>query len=435
MATETLPSPDQVAGARLPRVLRHFFETEASGGVVLLAAAVVALVWVNSGWGASYETVWHTEMGIRLGDSIGLSLDLRHWVNEALMAVFFFVVALEIKREMVVGQLRSWRTAALPAVAAIGGMVVPAAIYLLLVPSGVGARGWGIPMATDIAFALGVAVLLGPRVPSGLKLFLLTLAIVDDIGAIAVIAIFYAGELNLTGLGAAAGLLALIVVMRRAGVSRVGPYILVGIGVWLGVQASGIHATIAGVVLGLLTPARPVSPGLVAREWAESLSDEPTPAQTAAMTRMATQTISVAERLEHQLHPATSFVIVPLFALANAGVVIDASGLSGPSTGRVAAGVALGLVVGKPLGIAAGAWLAVRTRLGTLPEEVGWPEVAGAGALAGIGFTVSLFVAELAFPDERLVAAAKMGVLAASVTASVLGALALVAARRRRSTA
>ena len=435
MATEILSSPDQAAGARLPRVLRHFFATEASGGVVLLGAAIVALVWVNSGWGASYETLWHTEMGIRLGESIGLSLDLRHWVNEALMAVFFFVVALEIKREMVVGQLRSWRTAALPAVAAVGGMVVPAAIYLLLVPSGAGARGWGIPMATDIAFALGVAVLLGPRVPSGLKLFLLTLAIVDDIGAIAVIAVFYAGEPNLTGLAAAAGLLALIVVMRRAGVSGIAPYVLVGIGVWLGVQASGIHATIAGVVLGLLTPARPVSPGLVAREWAESLSDEPTPAETAAMTRMATQTISVAERLEHQLHPATSFVIVPLFALANAGVVIDASGLSGPSTGRVAAGVALGLVVGKPLGIVAGAWLAVRTRLGTLPEEVGWPEVAGAGALAGIGFTVSLFVSELAFPDDGLVAAAKMGVLAASATASVLGAVALVAARRWRSNA
>ncbi|MDP9441476.1 MAG: Na+/H+ antiporter NhaA, partial [Actinomycetota bacterium] len=287
MATETLSSPDLAAGPRLPRALRRFFETESSGGLVLLAAALAALVWVNSPWGDTYDTLWHTDLGIRLGDSTGLSLDLRHWVNEALMAIFFFVVALEIKREMVVGELRSWRTAALPAVAAVGGMVVPAAIYLLLASSGAGARGWGIPMATDIAFALGVAVLLGPRVPSGLKLFLLTLAIVDDIGAIAVIAIFYAGELNLTGLAVAGGLLTVIVVMRRAGVTQVGVYVLVGIGVWLGLYASGIHATIAGVMLGLLTPARPVKPGLVAREWAEALSDDPTPAQTATMTRMA----------------------------------------------------------------------------------------------------------------------------------------------------
>ncbi|MBW3614286.1 MAG: Na+/H+ antiporter NhaA [Actinobacteria bacterium] len=417
----------------MPRALRRFFETEASGGIVLLVAAVVALAWVNLGWRDSYEALWHTELGIRLGDSLGLSLDLRHWVNEGLMAIFFFVVGLEIKREMVVGELRHWRTAALPALAAVGGMVVPAAIYLLITAPGPGARGWGIPMATDIAFALGVAVLLGRRVPSGLKLFLLTLAIVDDIGAIAVIAIFYAGELNPLGLAVAAALLAAVVALRKAGVTHVAVYVLVGVGVWLGIHASGVHATVAGVVLGLLTPARPLKPGLVVREWAESLSDDPTPAETADMTRMARQSVSVAERLEHRLHPLTSFAIVPLFALANAGVVLSGAGLGGPSSARVAAGVALGLVVGKPLGILAGAWLAVRTRLGALPDAVGWAELAGAGMLAGIGFTVSLFVSELAFADADLVAGAKIGVLAASAMASALGAAALVAARRARA--
>ncbi|MBW3556985.1 MAG: Na+/H+ antiporter NhaA [Actinobacteria bacterium] len=416
----------------MPRALRRFFATEASGGIVLLVAALVAVAWVNLGWRDSYEALWHTKLGIRLGDTFGLSLDLRHWVNEALMAIFFFVVGLEIKREMVVGELRHWRTAALPALAAVGGMVVPAAIYLLVVSSGPGARGWGIPMATDIAFALGVAVVLGPRVSSGLKLFLLTLAIVDDIGAIAVIAIFYAGDLNPMGLAVAGALLAVMVALRTAGVVQLGVYVLLGVGVWLAVQASGVHATIAGVVLGLMTPARPVQPGLVVREWADSLSDDPTPAETATMTKMAAQSVSVVERLEHRLHPLTSFVIVPLFALANAGVVLSAGALGDSSASRVAAGVALGLVVGKPLGILAGAWIAVRARLGALPEAVGWTELGGAGLLAGIGFTVSLFVSELAFADDELVAGAKVGVLAASVLASALGALALVVARRAR---
>ncbi len=415
----TLPPP-ALPGRRLPRALQEFLRTESSGGIVLLAGAVVALAWANSPWRSSYEALWGTELVVELG-RLTLAEDLRHWVNDGLMVLFFFVIGLEIKGEIVHGDLRSPRVAALPALAALGGMVVPALVYLAVNAGGGGSNGWGVPMATDIAFALGVVALLGSRVPASLKLFLLTLAIVDDIGAILVIALFYSSDLDLVALAAAVALLLVIVVLRRAQVVWVPCYVVLGIGVWLATLLSGVHATIAGVALGLLAPAHPLAPAVVAREWAEDLADEPSPQDLAGMTGMARASVSVAERLEHQLHPVTSFVIVPLFALANAGVVMSAAVFDAPDATAVAAGVVLGLVVGKVVGISAFSWLAVRLGVGTLPSDVRWGQIIGIAALAGVGFTVSLFIAGLAFDDVELQAAAKVGILAASAIAAAIG--------------
>ncbi len=422
--------PTDLLGRRLPRVLRQFLETESAGGVVLLAGAAVALVWANSPWRASYEAVWTTELSLELGRFV-LVEDLRHWVNDGLMALFFFVIGLEIKRELVHGELRSPRTAGLPALAALGGMVVPALLYAAVNAGQRGADGWGIPMATDIAFALGVVALLGRRVPPSLKLFLLTLAIVDDIGAIVVIALFYSAELDLVALAGAATLLAAIVVLRTAQVTWMPIFVALGVGAWLATLVSGVHATIAGVALGLLTPVSRLAPTAVAREWAEDLADDPSPAELAAMTRMAKATVSVGERLEHRLHPLTSFVVIPLFALANAGVALSGDALGGPGAGAVALGVVVGLVAGKVVGITALSWLAVRLGLGQLPEGVRWGQVGGVAALAGIGFTVSLFIAGLAFEDPGLAAAAKVGILAASAISGAIGSVVLIVLGRR----
>ncbi len=438
-ATEDTTGPRQPAlsgaaaalpGRRIPRVVRRFLETETAGGIVLLVAAVVALVWANSPWSESYRTLWSTDLTVGVG-RYELVEDLQHWVNDALMAIFFFVVGLEIKREMVHGDLRDRRTAAVPAIAAAGGMVVPALLYLLVTAGSDGAVGWGIPMATDIAFAIGVVALVGRRVPASLKLFLLTLAIVDDIGAIVVIAVFYAGDIQPLFLVAGAALIGVMLALRRAKIVWMPPYVALGCGVWLVTQASGVHATIAGVVLGLLAPAQPLIAAAVAREWAGDLTDEPTPAQLDSMTRLAKTAVSPAERLEHLLHPWTSFLIVPLFALANAGVELRADSLDGPGAAKVTFGVVIGLVAGKTLGITAAAWLSVRTGLGRLPEGATWLMVAGVALIAGIGFTVALFIAELAFEAGPLQDAAKIGVLGASTVAAMTGAAVLRQACRR----
>ena len=413
----------------LPLVLRRFLQTEASGGLVLLVAALAALVWANSPWDGAYARLWSTEVRFNIG-TLGFHEDLRHFVNEGLMALFFFVVGLEIKRELVAGELREWRTAALPVLAAIGGMVVPAGIYLAVTVGHPGVRGWGIPMATDIAFAVGVVALLGSRVPSSLKLFLLTLAIVDDIGAIAVIAAFYSGGIHLLPLALAAALMAAMAGLRRAHFLWMPLYVLIGLGVWLAVYESGVHATLAGVALGLLAPARPVAAAAVAREWAQDLSDEPGPDELRAMTHLANSSMSVAERLQHVLHPVTGFVVVPGFALATAGVALQRSAFDAPGAGSVTLGIVLGLVVGKMLGIAGASWLAVRLGLSPLPDGSTWWHMAGIAAVAGVGFTVSLFVAGLAFTDARLESAAKIGIVAASVLASAIGLAVLKAASR-----
>ena len=419
-------------GRGIPRPVREFLSTEASGGVLLLAAAVVALLWANSPWSASYQSLWHTEVTLNFGRYV-LDGDLHHWVNDALMVVFFFVVGLEIKQELVYGKLRDPRTAAMPALAALGGMVVPAALFFLVNAGGNGARGWGIPMATDIAFAVGVVTLLGPRVPSSLKLFLLTLAIVDDVGAIIVIGVFYSSGLQPEFLGVAAAIVVVIVLLSRSGVVWLTPYLALGAALWLATYASGVHATIAGVVLGLLTPARRLLPASVAREWAYDLQDEPSAEEMQAMTRLARHSVSPAERIAHLLHPWSSFFIVPLFALANAGVSIKADAFEGAGAAAVTAGIMLGLVAGKTLGITGAAWLGTRLGIARLPEGATWRMMFSIAAVAGIGFTVSLFVAELAFEGGALQDAAKLGVLAGSTVAAVIGGTALSRACRDKT--
>ncbi|HXF56289.1 MAG TPA: Na+/H+ antiporter NhaA [Actinomycetota bacterium] len=423
---------------RLLRPLQQFLETEHAGGLVLLVGAVAALAWANSPWAHTYRSFWHTELRVELGPW-SLSHDLREWVNDALMVLFFFVVGLEIKRELVTGELRGPRRAALPALAAAGGMLVPALLYVAFNPPGTEAfRGWGIPMATDIAFAVGVLALVGRGVPGGLKAFLLALAIVDDIGAIAVIALFYSGPIAWPALVAAGGLLGTVALLRELQVRHTVVYVALGVGVWLATLQSGVHATIAGVALGLLTPAVPFQRPRAVREEAErvavAVQDRPWPADADAhrwlrLGALAREAVSPVARLETLLHPWTSFVVVPVFALANAGVSLSPSAARQALTDPVALGVMVGLVVGKPVGIILAAWLGVRAGLARLPAGVRWSQVAGAGAVAGIGFTVSLFIAELAFVTESATEVAKVGILSASVVASLLGWAVLRAAR------
>jgi NhaA family Na+:H+ antiporter len=422
MAGERPPTSRGTALARLPTPVAEFLHLEAAGGIVLVIATVVALVWANSPWQDSYQTLWSTHLDIELG-SRSLDLTLQEWVNDGLMAIFFFVVGLEIKRELVEGELNDPRRAALPAVAAVGGMVVPALIYLAITAGGDGAEGWGIPMATDIAMAAGVLSLLGSRIRPSLKLFLLALAIVDDIGAIAVIAVFYSEDIHLDALVVAAAIIVVVVVIRRLGVRPVPVYVGLGAGLWLALHEAGLHATIAGVVLGLMAPTRPIRRREDVSD--EKLRDVSTPETARETTILARESISVVAWLEHLLHPWTSFVVVPVFALANAGVVLSASALSDAATSRVTYGVVVGLVVGKLVGISLFGWLAVRLRVGALPEGVGWPGIVGVAAVGGIGFTVSIFVTGLAFTDADLQDQAKIGILAATVLASALGAAVL----------
>jgi NhaA family Na+:H+ antiporter len=373
----------------------EFLATEAASALALLAATGAALVWANAGSG--YAEFWSHDITLGAGE-VTKSLSRTEWVNEGPMTIFFFVVGLEIKRELVAGDLRDRRHAAFPAIAALGGMIVPVALYIAINP---GEGGWGIPMATDIAFALGVFAIAARGAPRRLRLFLLTLAVVDDVGAIVVIAAISAHEIDVLALLAACALVLLMVFMRRAlGVHAISAYVLPGLAFWGFVLASGVHATLAGVVLGLLTPAR-------------APAGAPSP----------------AARLEHRLHPLSSWLIVPLFALANAGVSLTGPALDRAASSRIAWGILVGLVVGKTIGITAGA--AVATRLGARAGSITTYDVLGVAALGGIGFTVALFTATLSFSGADL-ATAKVGVLAASVVAAVVGA-ALLRTRGRRT--
>jgi Na+:H+ antiporter, NhaA family len=411
------------------RPIAGFLRVEAAGGIVLVAAALAAMLWANSPWSASYEDLWTTELGIRVG-GFEIREDLRHWVNDALMVIFFFVVGLEIKYEMVSGELRDPKAASVPIFAALGGMVVPAAIYAAFNAGGAGAAGWGIPMATDIAFAVGVLSLLGRRIPSPARVFLLTLAIVDDIGAIVVIAVFYTADLSMGWLAVAGGGLLVVVGLRWIRVWSMSAYVVVGFVVWFATYESGVHATIAGVALGLLAPALPLLDQEHTRAYArEAIADEHLDAQELRRYRfLLGESVPVAERLGSKLHPWSSYVVLPIFALANAGIALSASGLAQALAAPVTAGIALGLLLGKPLGIVAASWLAVRSGLGRLPDRTGWPVMYGLGVVAGIGFTVSLFITGLSFPGSGdLVADAKIGVLGASVLAAVVGSVMLLA--------
>ncbi len=415
---------------RVGRPVRNFLRIEAAGGLLLILATVVALVWANSPWSHSYHELLETHISIHVGDLLHLDEPLEAWINDALMAIFFFVVGLEIKRELVAGELRDPRAAALPAIAAIGGMVVPALIYVAFAGGGAGADGWGIPMATDIAFAVGVVSLLGNRVPGAMKVFLLTLAIVDDIGAIAVIAIFYTEDLSTGWLLIAVALTMVVVLMRIARIWYIPVYVLVGTFLWLAVFESGIHATIAGVVLGLITPAVPLRDDTPDDDVhiGAAISGQ----ASATVVRRANfelkEQVSVAERLEDVLHPFSSFLIIPVFALANAGIEISGDSLSGALSSDVTLGVVFGLVVGKLAGVSLFTWIAVRSGISRLPRGASFTHVFGLAAIAGIGFTVSLFITGLAFSDPIVTDEAKLGILAASLIAAIVGSLILMRA-------
>ena len=388
--------------------------------MALLAATLVALVWANSPWSSGYERVWTTRLAVSFGGS-ELALDLRHWVNDGLMAFFFFVVGLEIRREFDMGELRERRRVATPVLAAIGGMVAPALIYLAFNAGEPTARGWGIAMGTDTAFALGILTLVGGRCPPRIRIFLLTLVIVDDIAALIVIALVYTEDLSVAALLVALALFGVVLVLRRARVRHGVAYFVVGLGVWIAMLASGVHATIAGVAMGLLATAYPPSRQDLQRAGAlwRLFREEPTPEYARSASRSLALAVSGNERLQYLFHPWTSYLIVPLFGLANAGVVIDAEVLRHAVTSPVTLGVVAGLVLGKPIGITAATWLVTRRRLTGLPLSLPWPPLLGAATVAGIGFTVALLIADISFAGREL-EDAKLGILAASLLASCL---------------
>ncbi len=363
---------------------------ETGGGVALIVGSVLALIWVNLLDAGGYQAFWGSELTIGIG-SLSISEDLTHWVNDALMTLFFFLISLEIKREIATGDLRDPKRAALPIIAATGGVLVPIAIFLLITSGSQATGGWGVPMATDAAFAIAALALLGTRVPLGAKVFLVTVAVVDDVMAIVVIAVAYTSDLSPAWLAAAGGMFVLLAVLKKLGVVRVPVYVLLGALAWIAMHESGVHATLTGVALGLLMPTG-------------EIGDR-----------------NLLETIEERLHPWVSFVVLPLFALANAGVLIRLGVLDHGDGMLVAAGVAAGLALGKLIGISAATTLAVRLDLGRLPTGMDRRSVVGIAALAGIGFTVSLFIAALSYTDQATVEAAKLGILGGSLVSLVVG--------------
>ncbi|MFZ9041308.1 MAG: Na+/H+ antiporter NhaA [Ilumatobacteraceae bacterium] len=416
----TSHSDDRSRRARPDRLilpLRDFLRQEASAGMLLVGAAVIAIIWANSPWSDSYFDLWSTRAEVGFNGHL-IELSLREWVNDLAMVLFFFVVGLEIKREIIEGELRDPRQAALPVIAAVGGMVVPATIFALLNNGGEGSRGWGIPMATDIAIVMGVVAILGRRAPTWLKLFLLALAIVDDLGAIVVIAIFYSEGISLSWLAFSIGAVVTAMLVKRH-VPWMGVYVVLGGMCWLGLHEAHVHPTLTGVAFGLLAPTTPRrNTGSLD---VEELLRRPSFYVAQRVSREAKWTVSIVEWLEHRLHPWSAFVVVPIFALANAGIRLPASELGAAFSNRVTWGVVLGLVVGKTIGISGATLLAVLFRVARLPQGVTVRYVIGAGALGGIGFTVSLFVTELAFGEAIVGTDARLGVLVGSLIAALIG--------------
>jgi NhaA family Na+:H+ antiporter len=444
----TLP-PLELPPTRWERLLApwtRFVQHEASSGALLLSATALALAWANSPWGESYARLWETKVRLGVGE-VEMALSLHHLVNDGLMAIFFFLVGLEIKRELLVGELASPRRAALPIAAALGGMLVPAAIYVLFNPSGPERRGWGVPMATDIAFSLGILALVGRGGPPSLRIFLAALAIVDDLGAVLVIAIFYAGKLDMTALAMAAGAFGLLLVANRLGARHPAVYAVLALALWAAVFGSGVHATVAGVLAALAVPARTrvdthevLHRGralldafdAAGEEGPNVLTNRGQQAALEGLERLTEAALTPLQRMERALHTWVLYGIMPVFALANAGVRLDDLGahVLGSS---VLWGVTLGLALGKPLGITLAAWGATRLGWAQAPEA-GWRRLHAVGWLAGIGFTMALFIATLAFPSGPALAAAKVGILSGSFVAALVGA-ALLVTRRRGSSA
>jgi len=418
-------------------MFQRFLHSQVTGSLILIVATVIALVWANSQWGDVYYDISHAYLGIHFGDW-EFSLSMSHWIKDGLMAIFFFVVGLEIKREIAVGELSSLDKAMLPVCAALGGAIIPAGIYALVNSSGEAAAGWGIPMATDIAFALGVLSMFGSRVPLGLKVFLTALAIADDLLAVAVIAVFYTPDLDVVYLLIGIVPLVLMVFLSRIGVRSTWVYSVLAFLVWLEVLGSGVHATIAGVLVAMVIPVRPaIDPVQFTEKTAELLAsitgqdnsldalihDSERREKLEQLSLAVEDATPPAIALEHSLHPLQSFVILPLFALFSAGVAFSAENLAGFPSG-VELGVILGLVLGKPLGVLLSAWLVIKLAKVDL-VDVTLPQLVGAGCLAGIGFTMSIFISELAFTTDAMIDQAKLGILVASVAAGVLGAIVL----------
>ncbi|HEV7875940.1 MAG TPA: Na+/H+ antiporter NhaA [Nocardioides sp.] len=432
-----LPAPwsrsDRALPRRVVRPLQLLGATATAGAVVMMVGLLLALVLANSPLAGHYERFWSAPVTLEVGRWTGLSgHSLREWVNDAAMAVFFFLVSLEIKREMVDGELRDPRAAALPIAAAFGGMVVPALIYTAVNLGGPGQHGWGVPMATDIAFAVAVLTAVGDRVPAGARLFLLTLAIVDDLGAIVVIGVFYTQGVVASWIGLAVLTVLVALVLRRAHVRALAVYAALAILCWYALLQSGVHPTIAGVVFAFLTPARAFHPREPYLAWVRSLvhADSPEAHSLRELRRMTVEAESPLERLEWRLAPWVTFVVLPVFALANAGLPVDLATLRDLHQAPVALGIVLGLVLGKTVGILLAVWLVSRTPLAVLPTGVSWPQLASVAMCAGVGFTVALFVAGLAFTDAASADSARMGILVGSTLAAVLGYGALRATSR-----
>lgn len=424
---------------RILSPFEQFLKRTTAGGVLLVVATVVALALASALGAEAIHHFWDQKLAISASTRFGLELSWHHWVNDGLMALFFLLVGLELKREILVGELSSPRDAVLPVVAAIGGMVVPAAIYAALNAGTPTASGWGIPMATDIAFAVGILVLLAWRIPRNLIIFLTALAIADDLGAVLVIAFFYTAQLDLRALGASGALLALLVLLNRGGIRRPLPYALVGIVFWYAVRESGVHATLAGILLAFTIPARPAfTPAMFERRIDELQSafradrrdtetaDDPLgnhrmAAIAEAMEQSAGAVQSPLQRLEHALTPWVTFVIIPVFALANAAIDLTDVRLGEALASRATQGIILGLVLGKFVGISLGSWIAVRLGWGRLPSGVEWRHLLGAAWLGGIGFTMSLFIGQLAFRDPVVMEQAKLGILIASAVSAAIG--------------
>ena len=420
----------------LLKPINEFLHQEASGGILLIICSVIALVWANSPWSDSYHHLWHTYLSINIGTLLNLNYSIHHWINDGLMAIFFFTVGLEIKRELLVGELSTIEKASLPIAGAIGGMVVPAFLYIIFNIGQEGANGWGIPMATDIAFVVGIMALLGPRIPLTLKIFVLALAIADDIGAVMVIAIFYTAEISVTALIIAGIVFIILALLNKLGTKSLIPYTLLGIILWLAFLKSGVHATIAGILLAFTIPA---SSRYNTQKFSDKvkdlinkfdsigdhgenvLSNQERQTGVLAIEESCEKVLTPLQRFEHGLHPWVAFLIIPVFALANAGVTLAGLDILAALFSQVSLGIIIGLFIGKQIGIFAFSFIAVKMKFASLPEGINWKNLYGAGILAGIGFTMSLFIAGLAFDNPDMLDISKIGVLSGSWLSGIVG--------------